>query len=238
MPTQSITVERFESAQAVAVQASRCILDAGARAIAARGRFNLVLAGGRTPIAAYTLLVDQRADWEHWHIFLGDERCLPAHDPERNSVCAAHAFWDKVSIPARNLHLIQADLGAEESALAYATEIEPVLPFDLVLLGMGEDGHTASLFPGHPVPSEALVIPVHDAPKPPPERVSMTPRALAASREMLILITGSGKREAMDAWAGGADLPVVRVASMGSAMVLADQDALGPTQEFMLPVIV
>jgi 6-phosphogluconolactonase len=237
MLSQNIAVECLESAAAGAAAAARRIRAAAVRSIAARGRFHLVLAGGTTPLAAYTLLADWPAEWEHWHIFLGDERCLSASDRDRNSVAAARVFFDRVPIPSANLHLMAAERGAEAAAAAYAAQIRPFLPFDLVLLGMGEDGHTASLFPGHEIPPGPLVIPVHGSPKPPPDRVSLTPRALAASRDLLILVTGAGKRKALDAWRQGADLPVARVASMGSALVLADRDALGTTGATHLPAL-
>lgn len=227
MPNQSIPVSCLPSVDAVAAETARWILAAAASAISARGRFALVLAGGRTPLAAYTLLVGQVADWDRWHIFLGDERCLSPSDPGRNSVAAAQAFLDRVPIPAGNAHWIPVELGSEAGAAAYDSMIAPWLPFDLVLLGMGEDGHTASLFPGHPVPAGPLVIPVHGSPKPPPERVSLTPGALASCRDMLILITGAEKQEAVAQWRRGADLPVARVASQGPARVLIDGAAAG-----------
>ena len=223
----SIEVRCLVDADAVAGAVASEILAAAAEAIGGRGRFALVLAGGRTPLAAYNLLVGEDADWDRWHIFLGDERCLAASEAGRNSVSAADAFIDRVPIPAQNIHWIPAELGGESAAEAYEAVIAPVLPFDLVLLGMGEDGHTASLFPGHPLPEGPLVIPVKGAPKPPPERVSLTPRALAACRRMLIVITGADKRGAVDAWRRGADLPVIRVASQGRARVLLDEAAAG-----------
>jgi 6-phosphogluconolactonase len=227
MSSRSIQTQCLSDADAVARETASRLLGAAAEAISARGRFALVLAGGRTPIAAYTLLVGQQADWDHWHIFLGDERCLAATDPGRNSVAAAKAFLDRVPIPSKNIHWIPSERGGPAAAAAYASTIDSALPFDLVLLGMGEDGHTASLFPGHPVPDGPMVIAVQGAPKPPPERVSLTPRALAASREMLILITGAEKREAVAAWQRGVGLPVARVASLAGAKVLIDDAAAG-----------
>jgi len=227
MSSGSIQTRCFANADAVARETASRLLDSAAKAISARGRFALVLAGGRTPIAAYTLLVGQQADWDHWHIFLGDERCLAATDPGRNSVSATRAFLDRIPIPAENIHWIAAERGGPDAATAYESTIVSALPFDLVLLGMGEDGHTASLFPGHSVPDGRLVVPVEGAPKPPPERVSLTPAALAACREMLVLITGAEKREAVAAWQCGADLPVARVASLGGARVLIDDAAAG-----------
>jgi 6-phosphogluconolactonase len=133
----------------------------------------------------------------------------------------------RVLIPPGQVHPIPAELGPDAAAAAYTRAIAPAMPFDLVLLGMGEDGHTASLFPGRDVSGDALVIPVREAPKPPPERVSLTPRALGDCREMLILVTGAGKREALAAWRRGSDLPVTRAADAGRARVLVDRDAAG-----------
>jgi 6-phosphogluconolactonase len=219
--------EVLDTAQAVASETARVIQAAAARSIALRGRFQLVLAGGRTPLVAYNLLVGEPADWDRWHILLGDERCLPADDRERNSVAATHAFLDRVPIPRDNLHWIAAERGPAAAALAYEATIGSRLPFDLVLLGMGEDGHTASLFPGQEIAADRLVVPVYNAPKPPPERVSLTPRALADCRALLILATGADKAPALAAWRAGADLPVSRVAALGGARVLVDRAAVG-----------
>ncbi len=216
-----------ESAEQVASMTAQRILTAAEQALSARGQFQLVLAGGRTPLRAYTLLADHFSDWDGWHIFFGDERCLAPDDPERNSHSAAQAFLDRVPIPASNVYPIPAELGAETAAARYAQLIGPRLPFDLVLLGMGEDGHTASLFPGRDIARDALVMPVDDAPKPPPQRVSLTPRALASSAELLILVTGTDKRQALADWRRGVDLPVARVAAAGRTEVLMDPDAAG-----------
>ena len=222
--------EMLADAQQVAARAADVILSAAELAIRGHGRFHLVLAGGRTPLAAYARLVGAAADWSRWQIFFGDERCLPAADPGRNSLAAARALLDRVPIPAQQVHPIAAEHGAVVAAAAYQATLEPQLPFDLVLLGMGEDGHTASLFPGHAVPEVPLVIPVSHAPKPPSERVSLTPKALAATHAMLILVTGAGKAAALAAWRTGAALPVARVAALGAARVLLDRAAAGTAE--------
>lgn len=218
---------QFESAEAVAEETARRISAAARRAIEVRGRFLCVLAGGRTPLAAYDRLVHQPEDWAYWHLFLGDERCLPPDDPERNSRAIALALTDRVPIPSGNLHWIPAESGAESAAERYGALIAARMPFDLILLGMGEDGHTASLFPGHVTPADVWAAPVHEAPKPPPDRVTLTPSALAAAPERLILVTGAEKRAALAAWRRGADLPVARVAALGRTDVLMDPDAAG-----------
>ncbi len=171
----------------VAERAAELILAAATTAIAERGAFKLVLAGGSTPAACYRWLSKARADWDRWHIYFGDERCLDPQDSERNSVMAATHLTDRVSIPARQVHEIAAEQGPEAAARDYQALVRDALPFDIVLLGMGEDGHTASLFPGHQHPADALVVPVLGAPKPPPERVSLGPAALLSHRQLLVL---------------------------------------------------
>jgi 6-phosphogluconolactonase len=204
----------LESAEAVAVEACRLIADAAQDAIRERGVFRLVLAGGTTPARAYDLLAQTAQDWNQWEIFWGDERCLPVDDPQRNS---------RMSLPAKHCYPIPAELGAERAATAYAQILADKLPFDLVLLGMGEDGHTASLFPGF-VPTSHLTVAVFDAPKPPPERVSLSVEALQACRQQLVLVTGAGKAQALAAWQAGADLPIARVVR-AEACVLTERAA-------------
>jgi 6-phosphogluconolactonase len=214
-------------AKAVALAAVDEIRKAEADALAAGGRFRILLAGGTTPLTVYGLIARERLSWDGWEVYFGDERCLPPGDPERNSLAAEHVLLGSVSLPGSQIHPIPAETGAERAARAYECEIEQALPFDLVLLGMGEDGHTASLFPGQEVDDARLVIPVHGAPKPPPDRVSLTFTALAQCRRMLILVTGAAKRDALRAWRSGTDLPVARAAQAAGALVLADGAAAG-----------
>lgn len=217
----------FDDKAAVAEAAAASILEQARAAIAERGCFRIVLAGGSTPTATYRLLVGRETDWSAWHVYHGDERCLPPTDSDRNSLVARQALLDHVPIPRAQIHGIAAERGAEAAAADYSAVIATALPFDLVLLGMGEDGHTASLFPGHGIAPESLVVAVHGAPKPPPERVSLTPTALCRSRRILLLITGAEKRDALRRWAQGESLPVARVAACGSSLALLDRDAAG-----------
>jgi 6-phosphogluconolactonase len=216
-----------DDAAAVAEAAAQLILTHARAAIAARGRFRILLAGGTTPTATYRLLASSDSDWSAWHVYHGDERCLPREHGDRNSLVAEQVWLKLVGVPPTQVHAIPAELGAEPAAEAYAPLVAAALPFDLVLLGMGEDGHTASLFPGREIPSQPLVIPVHDAPKPPPDRVSLTPRALCASARILLLITGAGKRDALRRWQSGVPLPVAQIAAAGRTMVLLDRAAAG-----------
>jgi 6-phosphogluconolactonase len=216
----------LEDAESVAQRASDEILAIAASAISSRGRFSIVLAGGTTPERAYALLANSESDWAHWHVYLGDERCLPVNKLDRNSVMASRTLTTKVPIPAAQVHPIPAEYGAEEAALRYENELAAALPFDLVLLGMGEDGHTASLFPGQVHDPKRLVLPIHNAPKPPPDRVSLSPRALATCRELLILVTGTEKRMAVQRWCSGESLPISGIRSDGRARILIDKAAM------------
>lgn len=220
----------LDTADDVARQAAAHVLQAALEAVAERGRFRLVLAGGATPEKVYRLLAEARADWSKWHVYFGDERCLPPDHPDRNSLMASKAFLASVAIPAGQIYDIPAELGSELGAEKYRAVVAEALPFDMVLLGMGEDGHTASLFPGRVHDADALTHAVHDSPKPPPERVSVSARALGDTRSLVFLITGKSKREAVQAWRAGADLPVAAVMAATGADVYIDREALPSAQ--------
>ena len=208
----------------VARRAAELISRAAAAAIAARGRFRLVLAGGRTPREVYALLLAGEHDWARWELYLGDERCLAPSHAERNSVLAAALL---ARVPAGAAHVMPAELGPVAAAQAYAPIVAGAVPFDLVLLGVGEDGHTASLFPEQPQDAAAWTVAVHDAPKPPPARVSLGLRALRATREVLVLAVGPDKANAVARWRAGADLPIASVTAGLAGNVLLDAAAAG-----------
>jgi len=195
-------------------------------ALAAHGAFHIVLAGGGTPRKLYAALSRQAHDWAHWHIWFGDERCLPADHPERNSRMAQVALLARVPIPAGQTHVIPAETGAQAAAVAYARQLAYVDTFDLVLLGLGEDGHTASLFPGHDW-NASDVLAVFDAPKPPPERVSLSAPRLSRSHRVLFLVAGAGKRDALARWRAGDTLPASAIQPSGGVDILLDAAAQG-----------
>ncbi|MGH8190307.1 MAG: 6-phosphogluconolactonase [Rhodanobacteraceae bacterium] len=197
-------------------------------AITGHGAFDIVLAGGNTPRKLYRALRRAEADWPRWHIWFGDERCAPADDPERNSRMARDEWLEHVAIPAANVHAIPAERGSREAAALYARELRSVDAFDLVLLGLGEDGHTASLFPGHDWGTHAdspEVIAVSDAPKPPPERVSLSAHRLSHAHAVLFLVEGAGKRDAIAAWKRGDAIPAAAIAPDAGVDVLLDAAA-------------
>lgn len=215
----------FETADQVAQAAYQQILKAAEQAIAEHGSFKLVLAGGSTPEKVYRLLAQANADWSNWYIYYGDERCLPADHADRNSLMATQAFLEKVAIPNAQIFTIPAELGPEQAAKKYQQIVADALPFDMVLLGMGEDGHTASLFPGHQHQEDELAHAVYNSPKPPPERVSISAKALSNTKQLIFLITGTNKQEAVKNWRAGQDLPVATIAPENPVDIYIDRDA-------------
>jgi 6-phosphogluconolactonase len=220
----------FPDPTALAAHAAEQILAAAREAIAARGVFHLVLAGGRTPEAVYTVLGGAWAQWEKWQIWFGDERCLVADDPERNDSMVRRVWLNRVPIAPQHVHSIPAELGPEVAATRYAEQLKGIGDFDLVLLGLGEDGHTASLFPGHAPgdrPGDPDVLAVHGAPKWPAARVTLSAARLARARRVLFLASGRHKSEAIGAWRRGDDIPARRVAPRAGVEVLLDAAAAG-----------
>lgn len=202
----------FASLAELEQAATQTILDVARAAIANRGGVRIVLAGGGTPRNVYRLLRAQNAAWAAWHIYFSDERCLPPAHAERNSRMAQEAWLDHVAIPRQQIHIIPAELGAQAAAERYARDLADVDDFDLVLLGLGEDGHTASLFPGHDwKAATASALPVHDAPKPPSDRVSLSAQRLSDARAVLFLVNGMGKQHAVNAWRTGMPIPAASI---------------------------
>jgi 6-phosphogluconolactonase len=179
--------------------------------IALHGHFTIALTGGTTPRELYSLLgsepFSRQIDWRLVHIFWGDERCVPHNSPESNSYLAQEVLLNKISISESQIHRMPADQPDREVASqAYTVEMQHTFgtngipSFDLIHLGMGPEGHTASLFPHQASLHEKrrLVMPV-SVPKPPPDRLTFTPPLLNAARNVLFLVTGSDKADALQA---------------------------------------
>lgn len=204
----------YSSTAALEQAVSELILKEARHAISIKQAFHLVLAGGTTPRHVYELLRTRKADWHFWHIYFGDERCLPVNDAERNSQMAAQTWLNYINIPADQIHIIPAEQGSESAARSYAITVDKVTMFDMVLLGIGEDGHTASLFPGHDwgtSPEAPSTLAVNDAPKPPPQRVSLSAERLGQTRKLVFLVTGAGKKQAVYDWRNGKDIPAAAI---------------------------
>lgn len=160
------------------------------------GARTLVLAGGTTPRRCYELLSNLEVAWGRVTVLFGDERCVHPDHPDSNYRMAKDALLGKVA-PA-TVYRMPAELGPEEGASVYGHVVSAASPLDLVTLGVGEDGHTASLFPGHPaLAAGGFAIGIRDSPKPPPQRVTLTLGALQSARRVIILATGAGKADAV-----------------------------------------
>ena len=160
------------------------------------GAQTLVLAGGTTPRRSYELLAELDVQWGRVTVLFGDERCVPPDHPDSNYRMVKESLLDRVA-PA-TVYRMPAELGPDEGADAYAEVVANVAPLDLVLLGVGEDGHVASLFPGHPLlRASGLTAGIRDSPKPPPERVTLTLEAIRDAGRVLIIATGAGKADAV-----------------------------------------
>ena len=181
----------YPDAERLAIAAAAIVADA----IGSSRPLRLVLAGGTTPLRAYALLAGMGLGWGRVTVLFGDERCLPPDHPDTNFNLANDALLQKAR-PA-SVHRIAGELGPDEAAAAYEPFVA-VAPLDLVLLGIGTDGHTASLFPDNAaLGATGWVTGVRNATKPPPERVSLTLRSLRSAKRVVILASGADKREAV-----------------------------------------
>jgi 6-phosphogluconolactonase len=207
------------------------------------GRIAICLAGGSTPERLYKLMAigpyRDTLPWERIHWFWGDERFVPQSDPRSNCGAAHRLLLDRVPVSPGSIHAIPTSAACvAEAAGRYEAELrrfygaerlDPIRPlFDVVLMGVGADGHTASLFPGHAELDEKdhWVVGVSQAGLEPfVPRVTLTLPALASTRAMLFLVSGRGKREIVSRVLSGADLPAARAYSDGDLAWLVDRDA-------------
>ena len=214
-----------------------------ARVASASDRVAVCLTGGSTPERLYDLLSRDpfrgSLPWPHIHFFWGDDRFVPQDDKRSNAGAARRLLLDRVPVPQENIHAIPTTAGSvQEAARLYETELrrfygadrlDPARPlFDVVLMGVGSDGHTASLFPGHPQVDETarwVVCVEHAGLEPFVPRVTLTFPALASTHEMIFLVSGRGKREILERILSGEDLPAARAWSDGQLSWLVDRDA-------------
>jgi 6-phosphogluconolactonase len=236
-------VQVVDGTEELAEAAARAAVADLEAAVEAHGTATWVLTGGDTPLAAYRRLAahDLRAgvEWDRVRVAMGDERCVPVHHPDSNWGQAA-ALLDHVPIPDHQRLRPPGELGPEAAADAYQAALRE-LPtvasgaprLEVVWLGVGEDGHCLSLFPGRPEleVSDRLVVGVHDSPKPPPDRVSLTLAALGGTERLLVLAAGAAKADPVArARAGDDRLPLTRAveavrAAGGSVAWLLDRAA-------------
>jgi len=217
----------FDTPESLSRAATKLFIETSAQAIRQRGRFLVTLSGGNTPTELYKLLAQspykEQIDWPRIHVFWGDERCVPIEDSENSYRQAYDALLSHVPIPAENIHRIESDFEPAEVAKDYALVLKqfaaPSLDWprlDLVLLGMGEDGHSASLFPGSEVkvskPTMAVTAQYQNRPA---NRVTLTPLVFNSAHRIIFLVSGESKaRTLANVLYGGYDpeqLPAQRI---------------------------
>jgi 6-phosphogluconolactonase len=200
---------RFTDLAALTEAASVFVAELAIEAVAARGRFSLALSGGSTPLPLYAALAERGLGiaWNDAWLFFGDERLVPWDDPENTFGAVRRVLFDKIAVPAGNIRPMPVQLTPPEAAAAaYETEVraalgrpgEAVPRFDLILLGMGPDGHTASLFPGSPVLGETkrlvAAAPPPTTAKPAVPRLTFTLPLINAARAVAFLVAAKGKQ--------------------------------------------
>ena len=250
----SSKVHRHDNGEGLSHALAAHVVRLAAAASAENRRFSIALSGGSllgilgTPLGSAPLR--DEVDWSTWHVFWADERWVPWSSPDSNYGVAERQFLSRVGIPQEQVHGIDNSLNPLETAQAYESTLAAVFQqgpgavprFDLVLLGIGEDGHTASLFPGHAALQEIRrwVVPVFDAPKPPPIRITMTLPIINNARNVVIVASGPGKTaivsKALDPTSTVPDLPIRRVSpSNGELWWFVDRAAVPGDPEMLAP---
>ena len=200
-------IRRFPDLESLVQAAAEDLVDCLERAIHDTGCCRIAMAGGSTPRPVYRLVATpsfaSRIDWRKVDIFWGDERCVPPTDPASNYRMVQEDLLSQVPIPEGNIHRIEAERSPDDSARAYA-ELLGNRPLDVVLLGMGEDGHTASLFPGMSALDEKE-LPVAAVPGQDPPRVTLTLPMINSARTVVFIVTGESKAHAVSSAIDGDD---------------------------------
>lgn len=216
---------------------SLALVDAFVQVADRQGGMSVALSGGTTPQSFYEDLAKCRdLDWRRVHLFMADERWVPPTDPSSNERMIRENLVSRIEIPGENFHPMFVDSDPETAAHRYEQALRDRFPgsatFDLALLGLGEDGHTASIFPGVPVPEGRWAYPTI-GPKPPPLRITLSAACLAASRQVWFLAAGASKREAVGRVWTGELLPATQVASAAPQVVWWLDEAANPDQSSM-----
>ena len=234
---QVMVIKTFSGIEELSKTAAASFIELANRSIAERGKFLVSLSGGSTPMKLYERLADEKMDWSRVHFFWGDERCVPVDDSGNTYGQTKKILFDKIG--QTNIHRVRSELEPESAAVDYARTLSGFADapfdfprFDLVLLGMGDDGHTASLFPNSPIdistPTLAVTANYQDRPA---NRVTLTPRVFNQAREIWFLVTGSSKAETLRRVIKGEknleQLPAQRIQPENGNLVWMIDDAAG-----------
>ncbi|XP_070028462.1 probable 6-phosphogluconolactonase 4, chloroplastic [Nicotiana sylvestris] len=241
-------VEVFDTEEELAVSLAKYTADLSEKFCKERGSFSVVVSGGSL-IKSLRKLVEppyiDSIDWSKWHVFWVDERVVPKDHPDSNYLLAYDAFLSKIPIPSGNVYAINDALSAEGAADDYETCLRHLVKskivdiseatgfpkFDVMLLGMGPDGHVASLFPGHPLvhEKEKWVTFIKESPKPPPERITFTFPVINSSANIALVVAGAGKADVVHKSLGDSEssdlLPVQMVSPEGELVWFLDKAA-------------
>ncbi len=228
-------------AATVAERAATFVVGQLRRAREERGVAHLALSGGTSPGCTYELLAATPAELEDVHVWFADERCVAPEDPESNYRLAAETLLGPAHVPAERVHRMRGELGPRDGAEQYAAELQALCPgepapapdgppvLDVAVLGIGPDGHVASLFPGAETldaGDDAVCLGVSDSPKPPPQRITLSMAVLRAARVCLVLATGPSKADAINAMLGDPSHSVpASLLRRGRLTVIVDDDA-------------
>jgi 6-phosphogluconolactonase len=235
-------IRTYKDLEAISRAAAEIFVEEAADAVSARGRFAVALSGGETPRRLYNLLAEspirENIEWKAVHVFWGDERCVPDDDPRSNARMARLSLLDHVPLPSENIHPITCDRPPQEAAVQYEAEIRTFFgtdapAFDLVLLGLGDNAHTASIFPHTPVLDEKdrwvaeVYVPEQDM-----HRITLTAPVINQARQVLFLVSGPGKAGALQQVLQGPfrpyDFPAQLIRTKaGQSLWLEDRDAAG-----------
>ena len=205
--TEMATPQLHIYSDAAKLQSEVCdfVAAAAKKAIESSGHFSVGLSGGSVAkIISQGLRGRSDIDWSKWHVFYCDERVVPFTSEDSTHAFIKRELLDKVALPQENIYAIDPSLDAQGAAEDYIRKIRKLYPgegypsFHLLLLGMGPDGHTCSLFPGHAgLQAKEVVIPITDSPKPPPQRITLTVPVLNSAKCLIVISTGASKADAV-----------------------------------------
>jgi len=187
-------IQIFDNVTSLSFRIATDILSLANKSINEKKIFRIVLAGGNSFLSIYKLLNEFHSEWKYWHIYLGDERLLTKFNKHRNDNMIKKQFVRGLPIPKKNINFFRTDFGSKNVLRDYEIKISKVPIFDLVLLGMGEDGHTASLFPNRKKNFHLKLVNEHRSPKWPDRRISLNYSTLNNSLNVYKVVCGSSKR--------------------------------------------
>ena len=201
----------FDDEMSLSEALAQEILNIAKKSISEKNCFSIVLTGGQSVLNLYKILSKSDSNWEKWHIYIGDERCVPMRHKDRNDQVINEIWLDNSTISKNNIHFIQAELGLIEAQKEYEKVLKKIDKFDVVLLSVGEDGHVASLFPNHSYPDNKMVVIEGNSPKSPKQRLSMSYKQLNKSNYIFKLLIGKSKQQVVHLLQKTTNLPITKV---------------------------